>query len=69
MVSHTINVTVSMQRDGFHGDLLTHKESNTVTTIELTLPPSTNALWRSSRSNVHRSRRYIEWLTAAGWVL
>jgi Holliday junction resolvase RusA-like endonuclease len=38
-------------------------------TIDLPLPPSTNALWRSNRGRVHRSRRYLAWLQAAGWEL
>jgi Holliday junction resolvase RusA-like endonuclease len=28
-----------------------------------------NALWRSNRGHVHRSRRYVAWLKAAGWEL
>lgn len=39
------------------------------TTLTLALPPSTNSLWRSNRGKVHRSRRYVEWLKSAGWVL
>jgi Holliday junction resolvase RusA-like endonuclease len=39
------------------------------TVVGLRLPPSTNALWRSSRGRVHRSRRYVSWLKEAGWEL
>ena len=36
----------------------------------ITLPlPRTNALWRSNRCRVHRSRRYLAWLKEAGWQL
>ena len=40
-----------------------------MSTIDLPLPPSTNALWRSNRGRVHRSRRYLAWLKEAGWEL
>ena len=33
------------------------------------LPPSTNALWRSNRGRVHRSKEYDSWRTTAGWEL
>ena len=37
--------------------------------IDLPLPPSVNALWRSARGRVYRSERYAEWRVAAGWAL
>ena len=39
------------------------------TVIALELPPSINALWRSSRGRVHRSKRYRDWQRSAGWEL
>lgn len=34
--------------------------------IWLPYPPSANGLWRSARGKVFRSRKYVDWLTAAG---
>ena len=39
------------------------------TNITLPLPPSTNAIWRSNRGRVHRSKRYLTWARTAGWEL
>jgi len=52
-------------------DSLAAKLGTSMSTIvvELPLPPSINALWRSSRGRVHRSRRYLSWLKEAGWEL
>ena len=33
--------------------------------IDLPLPPSTNAIWRSNRGGVHRSAEYKAWQKAA----
>jgi len=49
--------------------LATQGQPAVPTTVELPLPPSTNALWRSNRGRVHRSRHYLAWLKEAGWQL
>lgn len=36
-------------------------------TIHLPPPISTNAIWRSNRGRVHRSKTYNSWYVAAGW--
>ena len=33
--------------------------------LDLPMPPSTNALWRSNRGRVHRSAQYEKWLKNA----
>ena len=40
-----------------------------MSTIALPLPPSVNSLWRTGRGRMYRSRRYVAWLTEAGWEL
>jgi crossover junction endodeoxyribonuclease RusA len=39
------------------------------TTIEVSLPPSVNQIWRSARGRVFRSKPYVAWLRQAGWQL
>ncbi len=39
-----------------------------MTELWLPLPPSANALWRSARGRVYRSRKYVDWLTEAGFI-
>jgi crossover junction endodeoxyribonuclease RusA len=34
--------------------------------LNIPFPPSANALWRSNRGRVHKSRKYVDWLLAAG---
>lgn len=34
--------------------------------LNIPFPPSANALWRSNRGRVHKSRRYVDWLLEAG---
>jgi Holliday junction resolvase RusA-like endonuclease len=47
-----------------------HKAKPSMSTvIELSLPPSTNRLWRTGRGRVFRSKPYMTWLSTAGWEL
>jgi len=39
------------------------------TIVDVSLPPSTNALWRTWRGRVHRSQRYNAWRESDGWEL
>jgi crossover junction endodeoxyribonuclease RusA len=39
------------------------------TIVTLPIPPSVNALWRTWRGRVHRSKTYAAWREAAGWEL
>jgi crossover junction endodeoxyribonuclease RusA len=34
-------------------------------TIDLPIPPSVNAIWRSGRGRVYRSEKYLDWTAAA----
>ena len=45
--------------------ILTQDSVTNMSTIDLPLPPSVNGLWRFNRGRVHRSRRYLAWLTVA----
>ena len=40
-----------------------------MSTIDLPLPPSVNALWRAGNGRVFSSKRYTAWRKAAGWEL
>ena len=40
-----------------------------MSTLDLPLAPSVNALWRANRGRVHRSARYVAWQKEAGWEL
>lgn len=35
--------------------------ANTIISLDLPLPPSTNRIWRSSRGKVHKSAEYVKW--------
>lgn len=56
--------------EGLRPESLPEKLVKTMpTVVELPLPLSTRALWRSNRGRVHLSRRYVAWLQDAGWQL
>ena len=40
-----------------------------MSTIDLPLPPSVNALWRAGNGRVFSGKRYTAWRKAAGWEL
>lgn len=37
--------------------------------LELPMPPSTNKIWRRTRTGMHKSPAYLDWQMEAGWRL